>query len=805
MSKKYFLLAFIILLLQNLFAQSLRSTINFNGDWKFYLGNDSAAINPSYNDANWRKLDLPHDWSIESNFIKDAPSTNQGGSLPGGIGWYRKTFSLPSSAKQKNISIEFDGVYKNSEVWINGHYMGKRPYGYINFSYDLTPYLFFGKQNVIAVKVDNSLQPDSRWYSGSGIYRDVKLQIRPENHFIDSSVFVSAAPLSKDSTSLKINALFVTNFEVFEKLKIRVTVYDEGRKIFTNLARAGSYARGGIQYALKIPKLKLWSIEAPHLSAVKIELLTWHEKRIDEVNINFGCRSFHFDAQNGFFLNNKPLKIHGVCMHHDLGALGAAFNKSAAKRQLQILKEMGCNAIRFAHNPPASALLDLCDEMGFLVIDEAYDIWKKKKNKYDYHQYFDEWGIKDLKAMVQRDRNHPSVIMWSIGNEQREQFDSSGTSIVQKLVNAVKGVDTTRPVTTALTETFPEKNFITKADALDVLGFNYKLYDYEALPQRFPNQKFIATETASALETRGVYNFPSDSIRIWPPDYKAQDTFNNGNKDFTASAYDNTHAYWGATHEKSWLAVKRNKHIAGLFVWSGFDYLGEPLPYPKFPARSSYYGIVDLAGFPKDVYYMYQSEWTNKNVLHLFPHWNWNKGDTVDVWAYYNNADEVELYLNGKSIGKKSKTDTTLHVMWRVPFEAGSIKAVSRKNGRTVLIKEIKTAGAPYKIELITGNKIINASKNERAFITARITDNAGTLVTNADRQIIFTVSAGASIAGTDNGYEADTVCLQSNKRTTWKGLALAIIKPLQKKGNITVMATAAGLKPAVITLKTTE
>lgn len=494
-------------------------------------------------------------------------------------------------------------------------------------------------------------------------------------------------------------------------------------------------------------------------------------------------------------------------MHHDLGALGAAFNKSAAKRQLQILKEMGCNAIRFSHNPPASAMLDLCDEMGFLVIDEAYDIWKKKKNKYDYHQYFEEWGIKDAQAMVRRDRNHPSVILWSIGNEQREQFDSTGTTIVKKLVAAIKEVDDTRPVTTALTETFPEKNFITKAGVLDVLGFNYKLFDYEALPQRFPNQKFIATETASALETRGVYNLRSDSTRIWPPDYKAQDTFSNinGNKDYTACAYDNTHAYWGATHEKSWLAVKRNKHMSGLFVWSGFDYLGEPLPYAKFPARSSYYGIVDLAGFPKDVYYMYQSEWTNKNVLHLFPHWNWNKGDTVDVWAYYNNADEVELFVNGKSVGKRSKTDSTLHVMWRVPFEAGVLKVISIKGGKTVLVKEIKTAGAANKIELIADSKIIKSSANQLAFITARITDKEGNLVTGADKEITFTITAGGKIAGTDNGYQADTVSLQSNKRNTWKGLALAIVKATAKKGNITVTATAAGLPSAKITLAVTE
>lgn len=801
MTKKYFVSAVIMfVLLHSITAQSPRTTLNFNSGWKFLLGNDSNAISPSYNDADWRKIDLPHDWSIESNFMKDAPATNQGGSLPGGIGWYRKTFWLPSSAKEKNVHIEFDGVYKNSEVWINGHYLGRRPYGYVNFSYDLTPYLFFDKQNVMAVKVDNSLQPDSRWYSGSGIYRDVKLVMFKKWITKPADFFIHTEDSGTGDFKVIAESWQYSNSKV---LSVDVYLYDNKGKMIGSMDNVIFNKDNYFKSAFKISKPLLWSPSAPVLYKAVFKVFM-SEYLVDEYETTFGIRSFRFDSQKGFFLNNKPLKIHGVCLHHDLGALGAAFNKSAASRQLRILKDMGCNAIRFSHNPPAAAMLDLCDEMGFLVIDEAYDIWKKKKNKFDYHLYFDEWAVKDVQAMVQRDRNHPSVILWSIGNEQREQFDSTGTSIVTKLVAAVKEEDGTRPVTTALTETFPEKNFITKAGALDVLGFNYKLFDYEALPERFPNQKFIATETASALETRGVYNLPSDSIRIWPPDYKAQDTFSNinGNKDYTASAYDNTHAYWGATHEKNWLAVKRNAHISGLFVWSGFDYLGEPLPYAKFPARSSYYGIIDLAGFPKDVYYMYQSEWTNKNVLHLFPHWNWTKGDTVDVWAYYNNADEVELYLNGKSLGKRNKTDSTLHVMWRVPFKAGILKAVSKKNGKTVLTKEIRTAGAPYKIQLLVERKKIKFSENELAFITALITDRQGSLVTGEDRLIQFSVSGNGVIAGTDNGYQADTVSLKSPRRNTWKGMALAIIQPAVKKGNITVNASALGLKPATITLE---
>ncbi len=794
----------VFLLVCSIVSAQVRTVIDFNKDWKFFLGDDSTAMQSGFSDAKWRKLNLPHDWSIESNFTKDAPATNQGGSLPGGIGWYRKTFTLPESAREKKVNIEFDGVYKNSEVWINGHYLGKRPYGYINFSYDLTPWLFFGKQNVIAVKVDNSLQPDSRWYTGSGIYRDVKLIIHNRTFIDGGGLFITTIGIDGLTATIEIAATIKSTTRKPGPVKLLLAVYNQqGKRTGKTDTVSLSFKDGIASVSVKreIEKYYLWSSSFPFMYTLRAEVIL-NGRQEDAIDTKFGLRTFHFDAQKGFFLNNQPLKIHGVCLHHDLGALGAAFNKEAARRQLKILKEMGCNAIRFSHNPPASPMLDLCDEMGFLVVDEAFDIWKKKKNKYDYHQYFDEWAVKDVQDMVYRDRNHPSIIMWSIGNEQREQFDSSGTVLVKKLVEAITTVDISRPVTTALTETFAEKNFISQANALDVLGFNYKLYDYEALPQRFPGQKFIATETASALETRGVYQFPSDSIRIWPPDYKAQDTFAHGNKDFTCAAYDNTHAYWGATHEKSWLAVKKNSHIAGLFVWSGFDYLGEPLPYPKFPSRSSYYGIVDLAGFPKDVYYMYQSEWTNKPVLHVFPHWNWKQSDTVDVWAYYNNADAAELYVNGKSAGKRQKTDSTLHVMWRVPYKAGAIKVITKRNEKPVLTKEIKTAGQAARIELIAGKSVLKADGKDLCFVTARITDRSGNLVPDANNQVIFSLKGAATIAGTDNGYQADTVSLKSPVRNCWKGLALAIIQSGEKKGNITLTAKSPGLKPVSISLK---
>ena len=783
----------------------VRRIIDFDYNWKFLKGNDSLASRVNYNDSKWRSVSLPHDWSIESDFSNIYPATNQGGALPGGIGWYRKKFSVPVLTKDKVTHIEFDGVYRNSEVWINGHYLGKRPSGYVSFSYDLTPYLFINKENVISVKVDNSEQPNSRWYTGSGIYRDVRLVIKSPVSFQHEGTFIYCGNVDRSKATVFVHSEIVNANISNPAWRVDCNIYDPSGKLVSKISsiKGENTLREGTLFKLKtdISRPKLWAPSSPYLYRAVFRVYS-SSILMDEYDVVFGIRTFYFDSQKGFFLNDRPLKIKGVCLHHDLGALGAAFNKSAARRQLQLLKEMGCNAIRTAHNPPAPGFLDLCDEMGFLVLDEAFDMWKKKKNKFDYHLDFDTWGEKDLSAMVLRDRNHPSVFMWSIGNEIREQFDSTGISITRKLVSDIKKLDPTRPVTSAMTENDPAKNFIYQSHALDVLGFNYKSGDYPELPLRFPGQKFIATETASALATRGVYDWPSDSMRIWPPDSKQP--FASGNADMTVSAYDDTYAYWGNTHERAWLAVKDNPFIAGCFVWCGVDFLGEPVPYP-WPARSSYYGIIDLAGFPKDVYYMYQSEWTDKPVLHLFPHWNGKIGQLVDVWGYYNNADEVELYLNGRSLGVREKSDSILHVMWRVPFQPGVLKAVSRKNGKTVLQREMRTAGKPALIRLsYDENKEAN-DKKSLYFITAEIIDKNGIIVPDADNLLHFSVSGSAKIIGTDNGFEADTLCLKNPSRKAWKGRVLLLVLPINKKRNVTVTARSHGLRSESITIKSTN
>ncbi|MGE5394225.1 MAG: glycoside hydrolase family 2 TIM barrel-domain containing protein, partial [Candidatus Saccharibacteria bacterium] len=512
----------------------------------------------------------------------------------------------------------------------------------------------------------------------------------------------------------------------------------------------------------------------------------------------FGIRSFEFTADRGFFLNGKPIKINGVCDHHDLGCLGAAINKRALERQLELLKQMGCNAIRTSHNPPAPELLDLADQMGFIVMDEAFDMWKKPKNKYDYSTVWDEMHKKDLQDMIRRDRNHPSVFIWSIGNEIPEQWDSTGTVIAKELAQYVHQLDTTRPITSALNDPKPY-NFIIRSQALDLIGYNYHHQDFEAFPMTFKDKKFIASETVSALMTRGVYDMPSEEIRRWPVQkgYKGP----MPNADNTCSSYDNVSAPWGSTHEETWKVIKKHDFLSGQFIWTGFDYLGEPTPY-GWPSRSSYFGIIDLAGFPKDVYYMYQSEWTNKNVLHVFPHWNWKEGQIVDIWAY-SNAEEVELFLNGKSLGVKKKKGDDLHLLWKVPFHPGTLKAVSRTKGKEVLVNEIKTAGTPAKLMATADRLSIKADGSDLTFITVEVQDQNGVMVPDADQQVFFKVEGPAMIVGVDNGDPVSHESFKAPRRKAFHGKCLVVVQSTDKPGVVKLTARSTGLKPVTIDLTT--
>jgi beta-galactosidase len=780
------------------FAQQTRQTLDFDKGWRFNLGEVADAEKPATSDAKWRSLNLPHDWSVEGKFSKDNPATPEGGALPGGIGWYRKSFTVPASSKGKLVYIDFDGVYQKSKVWINGHLLGFRPNGYISFRYELTPYLNFGGNNVIAVKVDNSVQPNSRWYSGSGIYRNVWLVTTAKTAINHWGTFVTTTDVSNASAKVNIK-VSVKHGSSAAGLVVKTTLYDALGKA---VAGGGSIpSKAQLQdtifetnTTLGVKNPTLWSVDKPYLYKAVTQVLSG-KTVIDEYTTPVGIRYFNFDVDKGFSLNGKAMKILGVCDHHDLGSLGAAINTRALERQLQILKAMGCNGIRTSHNPPAPELLDLCDKMGFIVMDEAFDCWEWEKVKYDYHLFFKEWHKRDLEDQILRDRNHPSVMIWSIGNEIPQQHDTTALRIAPELAAIVHSLDTTRPITAANNN--PDKNNkIISSGAIDLVGYNYHEGEYAAFHDRYPGKKFIATETTSGLETRGFYEMPSDSIRVWPEKWDKPFEREGNN----VSAYDNVRPPWGSTHEMTWKVMKKYDFLSGMFIWTGFDYLGEPTPY-SWPSRSSYFGIVDLAGFPKDVYYMYQSEWTNKPVLHIFPHWNWTPGKMVDVWAYYNNADEVELFLNGKSLGTKKKTGDDLHIMWRVKYEPGTLKAVSRKDGKVVLTKLIHTAGEPAKIELSADRKLIKADGKDLSFITVKILDKDGNVVPDADNLVDFKISGPAFVASVDNGDPVTHDSFKVSYRKAFHGLALAIVQAKEKAGAVTFTATSKGLPAATITL----
>lgn len=790
----------------------------FNAGWSFHL-NDSIKDKDTINSATtWRTVNLPHDWSIEGKFDEKSPAGYGGGALNGGLGWYKKTFKIALENKGKITSIIFDGVYRNSQVWINGHYLGKRPNGYIGFQYDLSPYLNYGdKSNEIIVKVDNSKQPNSRWYSGSGIFRNVWLETTDKLHVDQWGTYITTPKVTAESASVHLETTIKNQYATLKSASILTTIFKNDTKV-TSVTQNISIAANANQVLsqdILVNNPVLWSDEKPE-QYTAVTTISVDNKIVDEYKTNFGIRSFKFDLNKGFILNGKQVKIKGVCMHHDLGPLGSAINTRAIERQLEILKEMGVNGIRTSHNPPAPELLDLCDKMGFIVMDEAFDMWKKAKTKYDYSLDWDKWHVKDLEDQILRDRNHPSIFMWSIGNEIPEQWSDEGPIIAKELSAIVKKLDTTRLVTAAMnpavnmdidavTLQFEKSktyfNKLATSGALDIIGYNYAHQTFEHHQKNFPNLPFIATETTSALETRGYYDAVSDEIKKWPVRWDLK--FTDGNPGNTVSAYDQVQAPWGSTHEATWKVMKKHDFLAGMYIWTGFDYIGEPTPY-EWPSISSYFGIVDLAGFPKDVYYMYQSEWTNKTVLHIFPHWNWKEGQNVDVWEYYNNADEVELFLNGKSLGVKKKEGDDLHIMWRVPFQAGTLKAVSRKNGKTVLEKEIKTAGTPATLKLSADRPTIKADGNDLSFITVDITDANGVLSPNANNEIQFSLKGNGKIVGVCSGDPVSHESYKGTKHTALNGKCLVVIQSGDKAGKLELTASANGLKSSstIITVK---
>ncbi len=814
----------------SLWAAGDNRAVSFDKGWKFSLDDSFLYVVPAWDDSSWRNLDLPHDWALEGHFSKENPSGTGGGALPGGIGWYRKTFTFSPAWKGKEVYIDFDGVYMNATVFVNGHELGTRPYGYASFSYNITPWLKSGR-NIVAVRVDNSEQPNSRWYSGCGIYRHVWLRVLNPVHVAQWGTFVRQDRVSDAVAELTaITRLENSGKKNVKALLVTEVVAPDGHVVAKTSSPVTLKRNGAteVRQAVSVLSPSLWSVKNPVLytvvSEVKVKGYT-----VDRYETRTGFRYLGFDAEKGFSLNGERMKINGVCLHHDAGALGAVVNKAAIARQLRIMKEMGANAIRSSHNPPAPELLELCDSMGLMVMDEAFDMWRKKKTSHDYARYFPEWHEQDLTDLIVRDRNHPSVIIWSIGNEVLEQWSdaradtlsleeanlilnfghgeemlarkedplSVNSLLTRKLADMTRQLDPTRPVTAGCNEPDPG-NHLFRSNALDIIGFNYHDNWFKDVPQNFPGKPFVVTESVSALQTRGYYRMPSDSVNLWPerwdkPFYDAS---------FACSAYDNCHAPWGNTHEGTMRHVENHDFIMGQFVWTGFDYLGEPTPY-GWPARSSYFGLVDLAGNPKDSYYMYQSRWRpDKKVLHLFPHWNWTEGEIVDVWAYFNNADEVELLLNGKSLGSKHPEDGRYHVWWRVPFVAGELEAVSRSGGKEVKRTSVKTAGAPSAIRLVPDRTEIKADGTDLCYITVEVVDRNGNLCPLAGNEILFTVEGAGFNAGVDNGSQTSLEPFKADRRKAFYGKALLIVQNNGGKGDVRVTAVSPGLEKSTVTIK---
>lgn len=779
---------------------------SFNDGWRFQKGELPGAETAGFDDVSWREVRLPHDWAIEGPF--DSRLNPHTGGLPiSGTAWYRKTFTVPDSLHSRFVSLEFDGVMSNAKVWVNGREAGGRPYGYMGFSVDLTPLLRYnGEKNVIAVKVAPE-DRSSRWYPGAGIYRNVWLDITAPVAVARWGTYITTPEVSSESATVLIRTEVRNRNGRAAAVTVRTSILDAAGKVIASDSRAASVPFGGEQVVtakIAVARPARWDVDRPYLYIALTEVLDG-QRVLDKYTTPFGIRTIAFDKENGFALNGRAMKLHGVCLHHDLGALGAAVNRRAIERQLQILKRAGVNAVRTSHNPPSPELLEFCDRLGFVVMDEAFDMWRIPKVPNGYAKYFDEWSERDVRDMVRRDRNHPSIILWSIGNEVPEQGRPEGWQVAKRLVDFFHGEDPTRPTTAAFDNwTGAIKNKL--ADQVDIPGFNYKPMHYGTILNEHPNWIILGSETSSGVSSRGVYHLPLENYPKHPS--------------LQVTSYDVVAPPWAMPPDVELEYQDRMPNVLGEFVWTGFDYLGEPTPFfggrgaNDWPSRSSYFGMVDLAGFPKDRYYLYQSVWTKTPMVHILPHWNWagREGQPIPVMCY-SNADEVELFLNGKSLGRKKtlsepveipvganvspdkKFSTKFRLRWDVPYVPGSLKAVAYRAGKRVAVDEVRTAGAPARVTLTPDRKTIASDGDDLAFFTVRIEDKDGNLCPEAANLVQFNVTGDGAIRAVDNGNAATEEPFQADHRKAFNGLALLIVQSKKgKAGRIAVSARSEGL-----------
>ncbi len=791
-------------------------------------GSEVSFVQQGFDDTSWRKLNLPHDYAVEGPFNIDFPPGE--GKLPWyGVAWYRKHFTLPETDQGKRLFLDIDGAMSYSTVWINGELVGGWPYGYSSYELEITPYVQPGKENVIAVRLNNQ-KDSSRWYQGAGIYRNVWLVKTSPVHVDHWGTYLTTPEVSKDSATVNLkvtvqnqdtnNASFVVTNQIYE-------LDGQGNK--SNVAVAeiapqnGNIAAGGRQDfegKVEIKDPKLWDTINPQ-RYVAVTEISGAGKVVDRYETPFGIRTIKFDPDQGFLLNGKHVEIQGDCGHQDYGPLGIAFYQRAGERYLEKLKEMGCNALRTAHNMPTPELLDLCDKMGILVMDESFDCWQKGKKKNDYHLIFDDWHERDLRAEYRRDRNHPSVIMWSLGNEIPEQGRAKSAPMLKDLVTIAHDEDPTRPATEGCNrgDGFSAE-FITE---LDLFGGNYDYGQFPKLHNKFPTLPLFESETASTTSSRDDYFFPV--------------TKEAAMSDFHVSSYDVYAMPWGSSPDASFKALEQNPYVAGEFVWTGWDYLGEPEPFNndptsllnfsadpvqkaklqeeltqrgkiKTPAHSAYMGAIDLCGFPKDRFYLYQAHWRpDFPMVHILPHWNWpdHIGQVTPVYVY-TSGDEAELFLNGQSLGRKKKQQYEYRLTWDdVVYAPGELKAVAYKDSQPWAETTVKTTGDAKAVQLQADRATISSDGADLSFVSTAIVDANGLTVPTADNRVKYEVTGGpGEIVATANGDQTDLEAFPSPERKAFHGLALVIVRAKAgQEGDIHLRASSDGLTSSEITIKT--
>ena len=824
------LLAALLLVFTSAVGQPRRVT-NMDAGWRFHQGDVMGAEAATYDDMDWRRLDVPHDWSIEGDNLRENSGGGSIGFFPTGMGWYRKTFDVKAFDKNKLYSIEFDGIYMLSTVWLNGHELGTWPYGYSSFSYDLTPYLR-AKGNVLAVRVDNSRHGNSRWYTGSGIYRHVRLVETARTHFAKWGVFNSTMHLTEKEAAIRVKSELENDDNRDKQLTLSHTIIDaDGNIVARAEQRVGIAAgsRGTDEQTINVPDPVLWNLDNPYLYTLR-STLTEGKRLVDEVDNVLGIRTIEYPLDKGFLLNGQQVKMKGVNLHHDGGAVGAAVPERVWERRLEILKSGGCNAIRTAHNPPAPEFLDLCDRMGLLVMDEAFDQWINGKNKEDYHLYFREWHERDLTAMVARDRNHPSVVMWSIGNEIRDQRSAEGPGAAAEMIAICHRLDDTRLVTSGndeIASNSPTSPEFLAAFENDIIGYNYpdrwrtrREVVYAIDKAAYPNRRVVATESTGLGGPRRQYQWPGTTpppqlgagADGFSPQQQQQPHFRRRNRGLISSEMIDV--------EQRWRFTTAYDYVIGDFMWTGIDYYGES----GWPSRGSQSGYLDNCGFPKDGYWFFKSIWSQEPVLHLLPHWNWegHEGQIMQV-ACFTNCEEVELFVNGKSYGKKATefprrgvnpswasydpgkhfaTTADLHLTWDVEYQPGEIKVVGKRDGQT-FEDVIRTASVPAQLRATVDRPSFRAIPSDVAHVTIEVLDKDGNLCPLADNQVRFSVKGGRLI-GVESGNMTDLSSVLASERKAWSGKCLAIVAA-DHPGPVIVTAQAVGMPASTVTFMATK